>query len=160
MDFDILDLREAGSREYWVQLRHGGTLLFADMDKQERPCRVKVASIAEHEVEQAVKAVMRVGGMVGNLEAQLVAAPNKQQRTQLEKRLEEIEREAERCITAFIVKAVRDWENIEKGGKVLPFSTAALEDMAQPKAPLFQLAIAIAEDAGRAQNPFPDAVLA
>ena len=33
MDFDLLDLREAADKEYWVQLRMGDTLLFADMDK-------------------------------------------------------------------------------------------------------------------------------
>lgn len=154
MDFDLIDLREAASKEYWVQLRLNDTLLFSDMGKQERPCRVKVASISEPEVEEATKAVTRAGNMYRALEAQLTGAVNRQQRQVIEKRLSEVEREAEKALTDFLVKTVIDWENIEKGGKPLEFSRDALKDMAQPKAPLFRMASAIAEDAANAQNPF------
>ncbi|RDC66553.1 hypothetical protein HME9302_00004 [Alteripontixanthobacter maritimus] len=44
--FDTLDLRNAEDEEYWLHLRHGETKLYADMDKQEGPCRVRVASPA------------------------------------------------------------------------------------------------------------------
>lgn len=157
MDFDLLDLRNAADKEYWVQLRHGDTLLFADMDKQERPCRVKVASVAEPGVEDAMKAVARVASMRQSVEAQLSVAPNREQRKALEKRLDDVERETDKCLTTFLIKIVRDWENIDKGGKPLPFSEEALRDMAQPKAPLFRLAGLIAEDAASAQSPFTDA---
>ncbi|MAH32275.1 MAG: hypothetical protein CMG78_09595 [Marinobacter sp.] len=154
MDFDLLDLREAADKEYWVQLRMGDTLLFADMDKQERPCRVKVASIAEPGVEDATKAVGRVGNLYRTVEVQLANASNRDQRRAAEKRLVEVEREAEKCLTTFLVKTIRGWENLVKGGELLPFSAEALLDMAQPKAPLFRMASAIAEDAMSAQNPF------
>ena len=155
MDFDLLDLREAGGKEYWVQLRLGDRLLFADMAKQERPCRVKVASIANPDVEDALKAVTRVGRMYRGVEAGLADA-NRQQRAALEKRLTEVEQESERALSGFLNVAVRDWENIERGGELLPFSKDALKDMAQPKAPLFRLAASIAEDAASAQDPFAD----
>jgi hypothetical protein len=154
MDFDLIDLREAASKEYWVQLRFGDTLLFSDMEKQERPCRVKVASISEPGVEEASKAVTRAGNMYRALEAQLAGVANRQQRQTIEKRFAEVEREAEKALTDFLVKTVIDWENIDKGGKPLDFSHDALKDMAQPKAPLFRMASAIAEDAANAQNPF------
>lgn len=154
MDFDLLDLREAADKEYWVQLRMGDTLLFADMEKQERPCRVLVASMAEPGVEEATKAVSRAGTMYRSLEAQLAAAANREQRRAIEKRLGEVDREAEKCITNFLMRSVRQWENIVKGSDPLPFSDEALKDMAQPKAPLFRMASAIAEDAANAQNPF------
>jgi hypothetical protein len=155
MDFDLLDLREAAGKEYWVHLRAGDRLLFADMDKQERPCRVKVASVANPEVEQALKAVTRAGRMYRGLEAALADA-NRQQRAALEKRLGDVERESERALTSFLMKSIVGWENIEKGGKDLPFSREALADMAEPKAPLFRLAQAIAEDAASAQDPFAE----
>lgn len=155
MDFDLLDLREAADKEYWVHLRMGDTLLYADKDQQ-RPCRVKVASIAELGVEDAMKAVSRVGTMSANLEAQLAGA-NRQQRAGVEQRLDQAEREAEKCLTQFLVKTIRGWENIEKGGKELPFSDEALKDMAQVKAPLYRLAANIATDMGEAQSPFAQA---
>lgn len=156
MDFDLLDLREAASKEYWLHLRLGETLLFADMDKQERPCRVKVASIAEPDVEDAMKAVTRAGTLYRGVEAQLAQAANRQQRQAVEKRLADAEREAERALSRFLMTAIRDWENIEKGGKALPFSADALKDMAQPKAPLYRMASQIAEDAASAQSPFAE----
>jgi hypothetical protein len=76
----------------------------------------------------------------------------------LEKRLAEVEQESERALSGFLNVAVRDWENIERGGEPLPFSKDALKDMAQPKAPLFRLAASIAEDAASAQDPFADPV--
>ena len=156
MDFDLLDLREAAGKEYWVQLRLGDTLLFADMEKQERPCRVKVASAAEPKVEEAMKAVTRAGSLYRSIEAQVALAPNRQQRQALEKRLEEAEKEAEKALTRFLVVSIRDWENIQKGGEPLKFSDEALKDMAQPKAPLFRIAASLAEDAASAQSPFSE----
>lgn len=154
MDFDLLDLREAADKEYWVQLRMGDTLLFADMDKQQGPCRVLVASMAEPGVEDAAKAIARAGALYGAIEAQLAVAPNREQRRAVEKRMAELDREAEKCISNYLLKAVRGWDNIEKGGEPLPFSDEALKDMAQPKAPLFRMASAIAKDAAAAQSPF------
>ena len=156
MDFDLLDLREAAGNEYWVQLRMGDTLLFADMDKQQGPCRVLVASMAEPGVEDAAKAVSRAGTMYRAIEAQLAVAPNREQRRAVEKRLADLDREAEKCISNFLLKTVRGWENINKGGEPLAFSDEALKDMAQPKAPLFRMATAIAEDAATAQSPFSE----
>ena len=113
--------------------------------------------IANADVEDALKAVTRVGRMYRGVEAGLADA-NRQQRAALEKRLAEVEQESERALSGFLNVAVRDWENIERGGEPLPFSKDALKDMAQPKAPLFRLAASIAEDAASAQDPFADPV--
>jgi len=155
MDFDILDLRGAAGKEYWVHLRVGDRLLYADMENQERPCRVLVASIADPEVEEALKAVTRSGRLYRSVETALGEA-NRQQRKALEARLEAIERESEKALTRFLTTAIRGWENIERGGKPLPFSQEALADLAEPKAPLFRLAATIAEDAASAQDPFSE----
>ena len=159
MDIDQLDLREAADQEYWLQLRVGDRLLFCDMKKQERPLRVKVASVAKSGVEDAVKAVTRAGRMSASAENALVHA-NRQQRAELEKRLEEIERTTEKAITRFLTTAILGWENIERGGKPLPFAIDALDDLSQKGAPLYRMAIAIAEDAALAMDPFTDAVSA
>ncbi|MEW4469003.1 hypothetical protein AB1K62_14345 [Parasphingorhabdus sp. JC815] len=156
MDFDLLDLRTAAGKEYWVHLRLGNTLLYLDMDKEEKPCRVKVASSVEPGVEDATKAVMRAGRMFQAAEDALSIA-NRDNRAALEKRLDQLERESEKCLTAFLVKAIKGWENIEQGGKELKFSPEALEDLAQPKGPLFRMAATIAEDSAKAQSPFAKA---
>lgn len=156
MDFDQLDLRTAAGKEYWVHLRLGDTLLYLDMDKEQKPCRVKVASSVEPGVEDATKAVMRVGRMFQAAESALATA-NRDQRAGLEKRLDQLERESEKALTAFLMKAVKGWENIEQGGKELKFSPEALEDISQPKGPLYRMAASIAEDSAKAQNPFTNA---
>lgn len=156
MDIDAFDLREAATREYWLQLRMGDRLLFCDMEKQERPLRVKVASVAKQGVEDAVKAVTRLGRMMASAEAQLVNA-NRQQRAELEKRLDEIERSTEKAIARFLTTAILDWENVERGGKPLPYSKDALADLSEKGAPLYRMAFEIAEDAGAAMNPFGSA---
>jgi len=154
MDFSNLDLREAASKEYWVHLRLDDTLLFAGKDK---PCRVKTASAASPEVEEALKAVTRVGALSTNIEGQLALAANRQKRRAIEGKIDEVERDAERALTRFLCTAIVDWENIEKDGKSLPFSKEALSDYSQPKAPLFRLAVTLAEDMREAQSPFAEA---
>lgn len=150
MDFGLLDLRRASEQEYWVQLRVGDTLLKTDDDK---PCRVKVASIGEPGVEDAIKAVTRVGRLSQQIEAQMALAPNVKEREVIAKRLDTVEKEAERCLTTFLIKAVRGWENIFVGGEEVKFSQSALADMAEPKAPLFRLAASIAADMAEVQDP-------
>ena len=156
MDFDRLDLREAADNQYWVHLRMGETLLFADMDKQERPCRVKVASVASPDVEASMKAVTRAGSQYSAVEGQMALA-NRNQTKELENKLNGLEREAEKALTHFLVTSVKGWENIEKGGKPLEYSLDALKNMAAPKAPLYRLATTLAQDAAGAQSPFVEA---
>lgn len=156
MDFSSLDLREAADKEYWVHLRLGDVLLYAD-DAKEKPCRVKVGSIADPEIEQAAKAVTRSGNASATVEAQLANAANRDKRREIESRLDDIERQAEKAVVRFLMCSIKGWENIEKGGKPLEFSSEALKDMSQPKAPLFRLALTLAEDMGKVQSPFSQA---
>lgn len=156
MDFALLDLRTAAQKTYWVQLRYKDTPLYAGGDDA-RPCRVNTASVADPDVEQAVKTVQRIGRLTAQLEMQLAAAPNREQRKAIEKRLDDVERQAEKSLTGFLKTAIKGWENIAVDGKPLPFSDEALDDMAQPKAPLFQLAMNIAADMAEVQSPLSQA---
>jgi|GEM_PF-2764693 len=156
MDFDLLDLRQTADKEYWIQLRLGSTSLFADMEKQERPCKIKVASVSNPEVEALVKSVSRIGQRYGRAEMEYSSA-NREQRVGLEKRLDSIDKEAERLFGEFIIRVVLDWENIDKGGKPLKFSDDVLKDMSVKGAPLYRMVKEIAEDSAKAQNPFTGA---
>ena len=153
MNIDQFDLRATETREYWIQLRVGDKLLFCDMEKSERPLRVKVASIAKQGVEDAIKAVTRAGRMMNAAEAQLVQA-NRQQRVELEKRMDEIERTSEGALTRFLTTAIVDWDNLERDGKLLPYSKEALDDLSAKGAPLYRMALEIAGDAAIAMDPF------
>lgn len=157
MDFDLLDLREASEKRYWIGLRLGNTLLFRDMKKQEGPCRVQVKSPAEAQVEEALKAITRAGNRESLLASQLASAPNRDERRAIESRLDDAERDAQKAIKRFLTTVICDWENIERGGKIVPFSDEALQDMAEPKGPLFRLAIAISQDMVKAIDPFTEA---
>lgn len=160
MDFANLDLRAAASKEYWVQLRVGDTLLYADEKVQKKPCRVRIGSPADPEIEEAAKAVKRVGHIYAQVELSLGATKASQQQKQVERRLDALDREAEVLLQDFLRKAIKGWENIEFDGKELAFSPSALEDMSQPKAPLFRMATEIAEDAAKAVDPFSDVEVA
>lgn len=159
MDIGQFDLREAADQEYWIQLRVGDRLLFNDMKKQESPLRVKVASVAKPGVEDAVKSVTRAARMAHTVEAQLAVA-NRQQKVALETRLDEIERTTEKALTRFLLTAVLDWENIERGKEALPFSKDALAELSEKGAPLYRMAMAIAEDVAVAMDPFSGAATA
>lgn len=160
MDFAKLDLRTKANEEHWVQLRMGDTLLFADMDKQEGPCRVKIAAIANDKVKAALKVVMRLGDQTERLSASLASEQNKSKRESIIARLDQIEKEAETAFEQFITISVKDWENIEAAGKPLAFSEDALADFAKPGAPLFRMANEIAQEAAKAQSPFTKAASA
>lgn len=153
MDFGSLDLRKAADKEYWIHLRRGDVLLYADMAKGENPCRAKVASISKPGVDDAIKAVTRAGRMLAAGEAQLISA-NRQQRAELEKRLEGIEKDAEAAIKRFLMTAVLDWENLEIDGKFVPFSRDQLDDWSDKGGPLHVLGLEIAEDVAAAMSPF------
>lgn len=153
MDFAALDLRKAAEKEYWVHLRRGDTLLYADMDKAEGPCRAKVASISRPGVDDAIKAVTRAGRMLANAESQLIGA-NRQQRAALEKSLERIEADAEAAIKRFLMTAILDWENLMVGGKEVKFSREQLDDWSEKGGPLHVLGLDIAEDVAAAMSPF------
>lgn len=153
MDFAKLDLRAAAEQETWVHLRVGDILLYADDEKQEHPCRVKVASVANPDVEKALKAGMRAARAVAAAETQLATA-NRQQCAELEKRLDVMERQMEKALQLFLATAILDWENIEFDGNDLPFSKQALADMSEPRGPFSRLASAIMEDMGNLANPF------
>lgn len=154
MDFDLLDLRQTAEKEYWVHLRLGDTLLYADMDKQEGPCRVKVASISNPDIEAQLKAVNRVATRFSHAEAEFAGAKDRQARLATEKRLDSIDAEAEKIFSNFLCEIILDWENIQKGGNTLPFSADALKDMSAKGGPLFRMASTIAGDAIKAQSPF------
>lgn len=157
MDLDLLDLRQAAEREYWVHLRLGNTKLYSNMDDMEGPCRVKVASVANPEVERQITAVERVGKRFSHAEFEYSSAKDGQVRKALEKRLDLIDSEASKLFSKFLQTIVLDWENLEKDGKPLPFSPEALADLSEKGAPLFRMATEIAEDAGKAQHPFTQA---
>jgi hypothetical protein len=153
MDFGALDLRKAADKEYWIHLRRGDQLLYADDEVCEKPCRAKVASISKPGVDDAIKAVTRAGRMLGAGEAQLIQA-NRQQRAELEKRLAGIETEAEAAIKRFLMTAVLDWENLQVDGKDVPFSRDMLDDWSDKGGPLHVLGLDIAEDVAAAMSPF------
>ncbi len=153
MDFDALDLRKAADKEYWIHLRRGDVYLYQDMEAQERPYRVKVASIAKPGVDDAIKSVTRAGRMLASGEAQLIQA-NRQQRVDLEKRLAGIEAEADKAIKRFLMAAILDWENIQSGGKDVKFTRDALDDFSDKGGPLHVLGLDIAEDVASAMSPF------
>ena len=153
MDFAKLDLRAAAEQETWVHLRVGDILLYADDDKQERPCRVKVASVANEVVERSLKTGIRIAKAVAAAEAQLATA-NRQQSAELEKRLDALEKHMDKAQKDFLLTAILDWENIEIDGKVVEFSKATLSDLSEPKAPFARLAKAIMEDMGDLASPF------
>lgn len=156
MDFSKLDLREAAGRQDWVHLRVGDTLLFADEDKQERPCRVKAASVTEPGVEGALKAMERAGRKSESLEAQLITA-NREQKKEVERQADEAARASEKAISAFLRLVIVGWENIEVSGKEVEFNADALHDLTEPKAPLFRLAPTISKDLAALYNPFSKA---
>ncbi|RDC59789.1 hypothetical protein HME9302_00984 [Alteripontixanthobacter maritimus] len=156
MDFDTLDLRNAEDEEYWLHLRHGETKLYADMDKQEGPCRVRVASPASNGVEPVMKSVQRSIGRQAALSDQLANAVNREQRRTAETRLDQAEEQTQKAVQTFLNTVILDWENIEKGGKKLTFSKEALADMTEPKAPLSRLVMTIVEDMGKLHDPFTE----
>lgn len=151
MDFAKLDLRAAAEQEHWLHLRVGDTLLYNDDDGT--PCRVKVRSVANDEVERALKVGTRAARAVATAENQLATA-NRQQKAEIEPRLDALEKQMEKALQAFLATAIVDWENIKVGGKPVPFSKDALADMSEPKAPLARLAPAIMDDMGNLANPF------
>ena len=153
MDFGKLDLRAAADQEHWLHLRVGDTLLYLDEEKQEGPCRVKVRSVANDEVERALKVGTRAARAVATAESQLATA-NRQQKGEIEPRLDALEKQLEKALQAFLTTAIVDWENIQVGGKSLPFSKEALADMSEPKAPFARLATAIMDDMGNLASPF------
>lgn len=153
MDFGKLDLRGSAEIETWLHLRVGDEFLYADDDKQKRPCRIKVASVANNEVEAALKAGRRAAVAVAKAEDQLASA-NRQQRAEFEKRLDSLERRMEDALKAFLAVAIVDWENIEIDGKAVSFSEERLADLSEPKAPFARMATAIMEDMGNLLNPF------
>lgn len=155
MDFGSLDLRKAADKEYWVHLRRGDVLLYADMDKpcEANRCRAKVASISKPGVDDAIKAVTRAGRMLAAGEAQLISA-NRQQRAELEKRLEGIEKDAEAAIKRFLMTAILDWENLIVDDNAVPFSRDQLDDWSEKGGPLHVLGLDIAEDVAAAMSPF------
>lgn len=152
MDFAKLDLRETADNQFWVHLRVNDVYLYAG-EGNEKPCRVRVASITDPGVETALKAVERAGRSSAAFESQLSTA-NREQRKALESRADAAEVAAQRCITQFLTTVVKDWENIEIDGKPLEFSQEALVDMSQPKAPMFRLATAISKDMAELYDPF------
>lgn len=153
MDFAKLDLRAAAEQETWVHLRVGDILLYADDDKQERPCRVKVASVANPAVEEALDAAQLASEAAFKARAAFHVA-NRSDRAGAEKRLKDAQERSTKLISAFLVTAIVDWENIESGGKVLEFSKAALADLCEAKAPLFRMANEIMEDMAKLASPF------
>lgn len=153
MDFAKLDLRAAANQETWVHLRVGDNLLYADDEKQERPCRVKVASVANPAVEDALEAAQLANEAGLKMRAQYHAS-NRSDRLGAEKRLKDASQRANKLISAFLVCSIVDWENIEVGGGLLAFSKDALADMCEAKAPFFRMASEIMEDMGKLASPF------
>ena len=157
MDFAKLDLRNAGDTEHWLNLRLGETRLYADMGKQEGPCRLLVASPASDGVEAVLKGVQRAMSRQAAVAEQLATAVNRDQRRAIETRLDNAETEAQKAVEKFLNTVVLGWENIQLGGKGLKFSKEALADMTEPKAPLARLVMFIVEDMGKLHDPFTEA---
>ena len=154
MDFAKLDLRRTAEDEYWLHLRAGTMLFYADEATKQRPSEVQILSPSSPEVEGLLKSIERVGKLFARTEMSLVGSSAAQARRETERQLDALDKEAEALLTRFLVQSIRNWRNIMVDGEELPFTQENLLDMAQPKAPLFRLAQFIAEDAGRALDPF------
>jgi hypothetical protein len=152
MDFAKLDLRTTAEQEHWLHLRAGDHYLYND-EAETEPCRVRVASVAKPEVEKALTAAERGVQAVTALRHDLARA-NRQQRAEIEPRLDAAEKRAAELQSAFLVAAIVDWENIEVGEEPAKFTKAALADLCEPKAPFFRLAGEIMEDMAKLASPF------
>lgn len=152
MDFADLDLRTAADEESWLHLRIGDHYLYLDAAKQEGPCRVKVRSIANDAVDRARKVAMRLARAVSAADEQLAMA-NRQQRAELESRLDTLEKQFDKAFEAFMLATIVDWENINRDKSPVPFSKDALADMCKPMAPFTRLAKSIMDDMGNLANP-------
>lgn len=160
MDFGKLDLRTTAEQEYWVHLRLGDKFLYADMEKQEGPCRAKVASVSAPNVKDALRSVLRGSDQMERVSNLIALEANDTKRAALESRLVTLEREAEATFERFLLVLIRDWENITLDDKPLKFSQEALADYAKPGAPFYRLVSEIAQDVSKAQNPFTKAATA
>jgi len=154
MDFSALDLRKASNREYWVHLRSGDTLLYRDMDKQEGPCRAKVASISKPGVDEAVKAVVLAAQIGAECVREMGTVVSNSRSKELAKRHAEIDKMASQAIKTFLMMAIVDWENIEQDGKLVPFTREQLDDWSEKGAPLHRIGFEIAGDVAEAMSPF------
>lgn len=152
MDFAKLDLRAAAGQEHWLHLRVGDIYLYND-EAETLPCRVKVASVAKPEVEKALNAATRAAQSVAVLQRDLALA-NRQQRAELEPRLDAAEKRAAELQGALLATAIVDWENIQIGDDVVKFSKDALADLCEPKAPFFRMGGEIMEDMAKLASPF------
>jgi hypothetical protein len=154
MDFGSLDLRKSAEKEYWIHLRRGDTLLYADMGKKEGPCRAKVASISKSGVDDAIKSTMLAARLLAECEAAMVGATSSMKRAELKKRHGEISDEADASVKRFLMLSILDWENLQVDGKAVPFSREQLDDWSDKGGPLHVLGLEIAGDVADAMSPF------
>jgi len=153
MDFAKLDLRSAAGSESWLHLRVGEQYLYLDDEAQIGPCRVKVASVADPSVERALTIAERAGHSASALRFDYSRA-NRQQKAEMEGKLDAAEKAATKAVAELLITAIRDWENIHFDGKPLEFSADALADLCQPKAPFFRMSGEIMEDMAKLASPF------
>jgi hypothetical protein len=153
MDFAKLDLRGAAGSEDWLHLRIGEQYLYLDDEAQTGPCRVKVASVADASVERALTIAERAGHSAAMLRHDYSRA-NRQQKAEIEGKLDAAEKAATKAVADLLITAIRDWENIYVDGKPLEFSKDALADLCQPKAPFFRMSGEIMEDMAKLASPF------
>lgn len=158
MDFAQLDLRNASTKEYWVHLRIGDTLLYSDMDKQEKPCKVKMAATTSVEVKAALKTTLREADQVERVSNLLAQEDNNAKREKLKDRLIKLDKALDETLENFLNIAVKDWQNIEYDGKPFIFSSDNLAQLSKVGAPLHRMASEIAQDTSKAQSPFIKAV--
>lgn len=111
MDFAQLDLKAASERASWVHLSHRGEALFTDG----APCRLQVRGMAAKSVMDAFKRIERVE----------VARRDRLARTadkDVDGVLAKFQAQLDEAMSALIVAAVTQWENIIYDGKPMPFN--------------------------------------
>lgn len=109
MDFAKLDLRSASERGSWVRFVYDGKPCGTD----EAPSRVRVRGMGAEGVLEAFRRVERVQALQANRMARASDA-------EADATLAKFQAELEAAMSALIVAAVAEWENVNWEDKPLP----------------------------------------